>query len=365
VVIPKGRVVAPASNGGKYDDGRYVDFDTNQLTPVLTLANGGIDQSNEIAKDGTVYTRTANKPIGVAYANLYEQFIDGFNGMQPTVENEIYIEVPYIQKKSDAYDIEWGCFYDADLARPAKPGDFVMSDETGRIIKADFSKQEEILKDAQATADEKFAALAEISRYNQQVIGQIWAVETPIAEGMAPQGWLRWVTWAQEDFYKADSYINNSGFRPEDIGSQDGFPGYPYDKTYMNMEAGKYKQKGIPGLTNGSNIEVDYTDEVIGQIMPGQKDRYNFRILHLPAVAGSVKIHGRDGVSKAPIADNKITVHYVDETLGLVIVEMDNSQGTTPIEITATYKATGQIPGIPTGWDFKGSIGAVRILLQK
>jgi hypothetical protein len=355
VVIPKGRVVAPATDdGGLFRNGMIKDFDTNQWTPVLTLANGGKDVTED-SKTGGQHTRKANRPIGVAYGNLYEQFVDGFNGMQPTIENEIYIELPYIPAKADAEEMEWGSFYDADITRPAQPGDYVMSDANGRVIKADFDKVRTAIAAAADLAELK-VALAEESRLREQAIGQIWAVETPIKDGSAPQGWLQWVMWSQESEREDDKFINNSGFRPEDIGAQDGFPGYPYEKTYMNMDRDKYKPKGIPGLTNGANIELTFTDEVIGYVQPGQSGRHDFRLQRLPAVAGSVVVKAGNSV---------ITPDYVNPELGLVVVTVDNSAGTSPVAITATYKATGQLPGVPTGWDFKGSIGAVRILLQK
>jgi hypothetical protein len=367
VVIPKGRVVAPATdNFGESQDGVMFDFDGNVKRPVLTLANGGVDVT-EIGKDGTQHVRKANKAIGVAYANLYEEFVDGFNGMQPTIENEIYIELPYIPRKQDAEEMEWGSFYDVDPSRPVKPGDYVMSDENGRCIVADFDKVRADIDAAKAAAqaattlDELKAALAQLAdaekeytRLSEQVIGQVWAVET----NLPPQGWLKWVMWSQEDMYQDDRWINNSGFRPEDIGAQDGFPGYPYEKTYMNIDqiSGKYRPKGIPGLTNGWNIEVPYENQVIGYVQPGQKGRHDFRILHTPLVDGTVHIFANG---------TEITPQYVDSQTGLVVINYDNSAGTSPVEITASYKATGQIPGVPTGWDWKGSVGAVRILLQK
>lgn len=351
VVIPKGRAIAPATdNFGESQDGVIKDFSSSTKLPVITLANGGKDVS-DTGKDGSLYTRKANKAIGVAYGNLYEEFVDGFNGMQPTIENTIYIELPYIPVKADAEEVEWGSFYDINIGRPAKNGDYVMSDENGRIIVADFDLIREQIA-AAADLPALKVLLAKESMMRDQVIGQIWSLET----NMPPEGWLKWVGWAQEDMRQDDNKINNSGFRPEDIGAQDGFPGFPYEKTYANWDKGQYKPQGIPGLTNGSNIEVPYTDEVIGTVAPGQKGRHDFRLLHLPAVDGTVEIK---------FGGEVITPVYVNAELGLVVVEVDNSAGATPKDVTASYKATGQIPGIPTGWDFKGSIGAVRILLHK
>lgn len=353
VVVPKGRVVAPSTDtDGVLNNGQLKDFEGNVFRPALTLANGGVDVE-EVGKTGATHTRAANKAIGVAYANLYEEILDGFNGMQPTVENEIYIELPYIPSKADAEEIEWGSFYDADIAKPVKNGDFVMSDENGRIIKADFDKFEAILKNASATADEKFAALAEISRLQQQVIGQVWSVET----NLAPQGWLAWVGWSEADMANDDSR-NISGMSANDIGAQDGFPGYPYEKTYRNFDTktNKYYPQGIPGLTNGSNIEVPFANKVIGTINPGQSGRYDFVIEQTPIVEGSVVLKV-DGVVVTP--EN---IHYES---GLVTFSYDSTGKTAPVQVTADFKATGQIPGVPTGWDWKGSVGAIRILLQK
>jgi hypothetical protein len=351
VVIPKGRVVAPSTNGGQDDDGRFDDFDANVPYNALTLANGGKDVL-EVGKDGNEYTRSANKPIGVAYANLYEEFIDGFNGMQPTIENEIYIELPYIPVKEDAEEIQWGAFYDEDISRPVKAGDFVMSDENGYVIKADFGKIRETIENAADLAELK-VALSEESRLREQVIGQVWAVET----NMAPQGWLKWVGWSAEQTSE-DQWRTASGATHADIGAQDGFPGYPYERTYRNVDKrdGKYYPQGIPGLTNGSNIEVPFQDEVIGQVNAGQSGRHDFYLLHTPAVEGSLVLK---------VGGQTVTPQHFDPLSGRVVFSFDNEAGSTPLDVTATYKAVGQIPGVPTGWDFKGGIGAVRILLQK
>jgi hypothetical protein len=366
VVIPKGRAVAPATdNGGIFKNGTIKDFDGDVYRPVLTLANGGVDVE-DIDKEGKPYVRKANRAIGVAYANLYEEIIDGFNGFQPTIENEIYIELPYIPKKEDAYETEWGAFYDVDPTRPVKPGDYVMSDETGRLVKADFEKVREEIEAAKQQAanatsldelKEALQALAdaekEYTRLQEQVIGQVWAIET----NLPPQGWLKWVGWGEADMAQ-DDWKQQTGFRPQDIGAQDGFPGYPYEKTYRNWDTrtNKYFSTGIPGLTNGSNIETPFTNEVIGYVQPGQKGRHDFRLKHTPAVEGSVEIFANG---------QKIEPLYIHYESGLVVIDFDNTNGTSPVEITATYKATGQIPGVPTGWDFKGSVGAIRILLHK
>jgi hypothetical protein len=350
VVIPKGRAVAPATDDGdQFKNGTIHDFDGNVYRPVITLANGGEDVS-EVGRDGNDYTRAANIPIGVAYGNLYEEIIDGFNRMQPTIENEIYIELPYIPNKEDAEETEWGSFYDIDPTNAVTAGDYVMSDANGRLVKADFKAQRAVLNNEDATADEKFAAIAEINKMQEQVLGQVWAVET----NLPPQGWLKWVGWSDEQRAEDE---NPSGMTASDI-TDNKFPGYPYEKTYRNFDAksNRYYPQGIPGLTNGSNIEVPFNDVVIGQINGGQKGRHDFRIEQTPLVEGSVEIKV-DGVTVVP--------SHIDYQSGLIVLDAEENTGSTPKAVTATFKATGQIPGVPTGWDWKGSVGAIRILLQK
>lgn len=359
VVIPKGRVVAPAvdtDDSKKMKDGRTYDFDGNVYRPTLTLANGGVDVLDEVGRDGNTFDRLANKPIGVAYANLYEEFVDGFNGMQPTIENEIYIELPYIDNKNDAYDMQWGAFYDVDPARPVKSGDFVMSDEFGYIIKADFDQIREDIKNAADLAALK-VALEKESRMKEQVIGQVWAVEGSRDGIEVPQGWLKWVGWSAEQTSE-DEWRNATGATHADIGAQDGFPGYPYERSYRNVDIrdGKYYPQGIPGLTNGSNIEVPFTNQLIGTVNAGQSGRHDFFIQNTPVVEGSLVLK---------VGATTVTPQHFDPVSGRVVFEFDNTAGLAPLDVTASFKALGQLPGVPTGWDFKGSIGAVRILLQK
>lgn len=352
VKIPKGRIVAPAVDGGPDDDGNFPDYDAGAgyKYPALTLANGGKDVV-EFDISGDEYTRKANIPIGVAHANLYEEFIDGFNGLQPTIENEIYIELPYIPNKEDAIEMQWGALYDADPLNPIANGDFVMSDENGLFIKADFKALHKKIAEA-ATFDDAKVHMAELARLQEQVVGQVWSVQ----RDLVGQGWLKWVTWSKEQ--TADDNAP-SGTRTSDLGSQDNFPGYPYEKTYRNWDTknNKYLPTGIPGLTNGSNIVSKYKDEKIATINPGLSSRrYDFTIERIPVVEGSLEVK-LDGVVKTP--------DYFDAATGRLVITLDTTDKQAPVFLTANYNATGQTPGVPTNLDFKGSVGAVRILLQK
>lgn len=352
VVMPKGRAVAIATDHGNgFKGGQLKSQKTGKLKPVLTMANGGKDVL-KLDKQGKEFTQAANTVIGLAAGNIYEEMFDGWNRMQPTIENEKYVELPYLPKKEDAEKLEWGVVYDADPARALKPGDYLVSDENGRLIKADFAKIREDIALA-ADLDALKVLLAEETRLRDQVIGQVWALETE----MPMEGFLGWVGWTDEQVAE-DEWKMRTGARGEDRGADGDFPGYPYEQTYANFDTktNRYYPQGIPGLTNGSNIEVQYTDEFVGYVNPGQEGRHDFRIEKAPIVQGSYTfMYGADPIE--PL--------HVDLVSGYVAFDAPKNDTTEPKAITATFKATGQIPGVPTNADFKGSAGLVRILLSK
>lgn len=351
VVMPKGRAVAIATDHGNgFKGGQLKSQKTGKLKPVLTMANGGKD-ATKMDKQGKEFTQAANVAIGLAAGNIYEEMFDGWNRMQPTIENEKYVELPYLPKKEDAEKLEWGVVYDADPTRALKPGDYLMSDENGRLIKADFAKLREDIA-AAADLDALKVLIAEETRLRDQVIGQVWALETE----MPMEGFLGWVGWTDEQVAE-DEWKMRTGARGEDRGATD-FPGYPYEKTYANFDTktNRYYPQGIPGLTNGSNIETQFTDVLVGYVNPDQEGRHDFRIEQTPIVQGTYTFkYGADDIE--PV--------HVDLQAGYVVFEAPKNTTTEPKAITATFKATGQIPGVPTNADFKGSAGLVRILLSK
>lgn len=397
VVIPKGRIVALATNGGPNNDGRFNGYLSRMLFNALTIANGGADVS-ELDKNGNSYTRSANRPLGVAPYNIYEQAADATADVLPDAIIRDYIELPYFAAKADAENIHFGSAYGA-----LKAGDLVTSDANGRFVKFSEYKQkvqnftvtpdaggaatvyvDQPIKDAgsvsaevtlvsdgsavaSAAIDDVKLASGQVSftglgtdpvnievTYTSaipsgydQVLGKVLAVDT----NLPPEGWLKWVQWTLADL-KQDAAYNKTGFRLDDIVN-----GYPYDPSFVgNIYSSADGPMGIPGLTDGSNIEVEYTLEKIGAIQPGiaANTVHHFRLLHRPAVAGTIHIF---------IGGVEVTPDYVDPVSGLVVVK-NPQQYAGVTDVTATYKATGQIPGLPTNWDFKGAVGAVRILLS-
>lgn len=400
VVIPKGRIVALSADGGPYNDGRFRGYINRFLWNAITIANGGADVT-EYDKDGNQYVRKANVPIGVALYNIFEQTEDDTADVLPTViRANTYIEVPYLASKTDADVVPFGCAYGQ-----LKAGDYVCSDANGKFVKwteykvktqtfndvvadangfatvyvdqpiksADSVQIEAKLNDgtvvdtaqvdsvrlasgqigisglgADATVDITVTYTSAIPQGYEQIVGQVYAVDT----NLPPEGWLRWAEWTLEE-RKKDADFNATGFRPQDLTDK----GYPYDPGYVDVLSKMVgpEGRGIPGLTDGSNIEVQYTDVKIGEIQPGipAGTVHNFRIPHVPLVEGTVKVY---------IGGEEVAPEYIDYKTGLVIVK-NPLEYSAKAAVTASYRATGQIAGVPTNWDFKGSIGAVRIML--
>jgi hypothetical protein len=77
-------------------------------------------------------------------------------------------------------------------------------------------------------------------------------------------------------------------------------------------------------------------------------------------VVVKMRVDGGATFTDTQISPNNI---HIDYTNNMVVVYF-TAAGTFKLLLDATL-LIGATPGIPTGWDFKGAIGAVRILLQR
>lgn len=333
MVIPKGRICAvdPTMN--------LLDFETHKAYNALTLANGGVPvklrtdkklwepiqglttayvtlasgekvyraftksvpalmtdakatfdaKSGMIAVDGkvTADVRPANQPIGIMSRNEYTRNDDAFNGMQPgAIMTDAMVELPMFLDKAKAEQNPWGSVYGQIL-----PGDFVKSDENGRLVVSPLSRMDEVetLLGAPLTA-------SEIEKERQQIVGQVYSV----SRDLIPAGAAKYATWALSDRLNFEGF-NPQTFRANNRDGEDSLehsaygvqasqsvfnnntnmtgvdpianPGYPYDQTMsqndlhmlassvrqasgrMNFEY-QYENLGIPGLTDGYNAVV-------------------------------------------------------------------------------------------------------------
>jgi hypothetical protein len=234
----------------------------------------------------------------------------------------------------------WGAVIGSDL----KCGDYVKSTPSGRLTKWDSTKDSAM-----------------------DVVGQIYAQDF----NSEPWGWMKWVMWDDSQKFQDDVYVNKSG-----AGNLPSDNGYPFDASYgigskeMDGYLSQYTTNptGIPGLHDGSGNYVGYgkndtvfADMVLGAVPTGTGDDV---VLTYQAkdYAGGNLTKLQNGVAvkidNVAIDPARITIDYVRGLISIKHAAADAGK-----VVTATYKAF--MYGTPTEWDFKGVIGAFRVLLKK
>lgn len=366
-------------------------------------------ETGRIQKDGVevVNVRPGNIPLGMLERNEYTRDEDAFNGIMPgPILTDPIVELPWFAYKDKAEENLWGSAYgNFFIGAQVKP------DENGRVTVSPLSFPDKV----------KEMSVFEYEMERQQVIGQVYGVNHEIV----PEGAARWAMWALED------RLNYEGFNPalysknnrrgEDsvnstaYFSTGRYPGYPYDKNYLNHDLHmmastgrgdnydprmnfeyRYSDMGIPGLTDGYNaVERDVTDQKVGYIHYAGKNSDKtekdyvpmyFRTIDLGQFIspGSLQI-SVDGAAYAPITKGaKIAVNttadvlevkYVSELQGIFVLEViDKAKAATAlvkedgtdkaVEVKVQYKRRGEA-GVPTFMDWDGICGSVFILFQK
>lgn len=354
----------------------------------ISTTTGKVTKSNTEVKN----VRPGNIPLGMLQRNEYTRDDDAFNGIAPgPVLTDAMVEFPWFVYKDKAEENPWGSAYGALF-----PGALVKSDENGRITISPLSIETEV-----ADMD-----IAEYEMERQQVIGQVYSVNHEIV----PEGAAKWATWALEDRLNSDEFnpalyaktnrhgedaVNSSPFN-----SEGKYPGYPYDKNYLNHDLhmlasmGRrdnydprmnqeflYDDLGIPGLTDGHNAVVrDVEPAIAGYIhYAGGKD-YSpmyFRTLDVNIEPNSLQIAISDDsfvncTKGAKVKDDIFKVTYCNEEQGIIMLEVakkteadnllrDQDGGIT---VKFKYKKRG-MSGVPTYLDWDGIAGSVKVLFTK
>ena len=369
----------------------------------LTANNYHIDEETGRVVDASgnrVNVIPGNIPIGMIIRNEYTRDEDAMNGMAPgAVNTDCMVELPWFAYKDKAESNPWGSAYGGLF-----PGALVKSDENGRVVVSPLSYETEV-----ATM-----SVAEYELERQQVIGQVYAVNTELV----PEGAAKWATWALSDRLNFDEFApeewSQNGRRGEDsishtpYKSTGKFPGYPYDKNYgahdLHMLASKrdnynqrmqqeyqYENLGIPGLTDGYNaIKRSLGPVKVGtlRVAKGSYETLDLYFRTPDVKVEDIQIVIGDGTtfanviegakltlkSGATTASNAVTVTYEDDLQGLFSLKVTNlveaqklipaGQDSVELPITVKYNKRG-LAGIPTFMDWDGCVGSVKVLLQK
>lgn len=401
-----GKEWIPLNGFAAYDNDVYRPFkgdDAKTPTAMLTDAGYTINaETGRVQKDGVDANnvRPGNIPLGMLERNEYTRDNDAFNGMMPgPILTDAIVEYPWFAYRDKAEENLWGSAYGALFI-----GAQVKPDENGRITISPLSFPEKV----------KEMTIFEYEMERQQVIGQVYGVNHEIV----PEGAPKWAMWALED------RLNYEGFNPalyaknnrrgEDAVNSTAYfstgkyPGYPYDKNYLNHDLHmlastgrgdnydprmnfeyRYSDMGIPGLTDGYNaVKKPVNDQKVGSIYKAGTDKEYvemfFRTIDMGQFieTGSLQIRiGSTGAYAPLVKDAKIAcngtagifnVKYVSELQGLFVLEavdkdatdtaLDASNGT--VEVFVSYERRGEA-GVPTFMDWDGICGSVKILFQK
>lgn len=376
-------IVAKDNNVRKHADGSVIAPEFTYVfgpegNQTVLIAKGKIVEATEAQLDretGHKYTaiRVADEgsmnAIGVIHHNVYQQRRDRMEGNLPVVIRRDYIEVPLFEHttlataEGFAKAMHFGAAY--GTAKDLKPGDRVKVGKNGNFVKAVIDG---------ATPDSPFA-----------VIGQVLAVE----RDLPPAGFLQYFVEMRnpqlEEMIKAMSNAPTPG--------EGGYPmGYPYDikswKPEFEKQLAQANDKGIPFLTDGffrakkvlTGVDIkdiyDATanndgaveavrvsgdvefDKATGKVTVGEKGgavfiKLRHKIDHTEAGHVVAKVDG------TVVAQNDLHIDIQNNT---VIVYLD--EAVTVTALTLDVKAiVDPVAGVPTEWDYAGSVGAVRIQL--
>lgn len=334
--------------------------------------------------------RPGNIPLGVIQRNEYTRDRDAFNGIMPgPVLTDSMIELPWFAYKDKAEENMWGSAYGALTV-----GALVKSDENGRFTLSPLSSEAAIAS----------MSPAEIEIERQQVIGQVYAV----SKDLIPEGAARWAEWALEDKLNYEGFnpavYRQNGRRGEDavasspFNSEGKYPGYPYDKNYLNHDLHmlastgrgdnydprmnpefRLGELGIPGLTDGKNVALrDVAAQKAGVIHATSKEYVEqlFRTLDVDIEPNSLQIAiGTDAFTNCAVGavlHDCFRIDYASELQGIVkVVVTDKSKADAfladyPSGATVQFKYQKRgLVGVPTFMDWDGCCGSTKILLTK
>ena len=339
---------------------------------TVLIAKGKIVEADgEEVNRATGYKETAIKvaaedtkrAIGVVHHNVYEQRRDAMEGNRPVVITRSYIEVPLFEHAdaataaTSAKAMHFGAAYGA--TGELKSGDFVVAGKDGN-----FKRASDDLTDF------------------RQVVGQVLNVN----RNMPPAGLLSYYTGLKstelEDYLKSISSTPVSGSGEYPYGAP--YTVGAWKKDFLKALGGA-SNTGIPFLTDGyfsslEKIDVKMSEEENVETAVASKGATitgNNVTVDGTVVDASVFVKLKHKIDPRSIDEVKVsytvgaeTINVpardvkVDVTNNTVVVFLDGGVTATDLTINLTA-SVNPVAGVPTEWDYQGSVGAARILLLR
>lgn len=385
VVLAKGKVIDLGSP----------EWDSNVSRTVPTIKTAAVNSKNA---------------VGVLQGNIYEELRDRYSSNKQAILTRSYIEVPLFEHavlataQGYADAMQYGAAY--GVTNDLTPGDYVKVGASGNFVKVDVVN------------DSPF-----------EVVGQVWAVEKELPPAGFLQYYLDMDIQELNDFFRNKAWTPSPGLTgPQSPNGSNDVGAYPYGypwtlhkwRTDFDKLLNPIINNGIPFLTDGyfrakqtvTNIPLtdiyDATTNTGGQVenvvFSGDvtfgtiaADNVTFTASTGNAIAASVKTGGannaalfiklKNNIDRGEMNNTPITVKYTDGTgtvqtfstndihVDVSTFELMWSRNTVVVylapntqykNITVDAKLiVDPVAGVPTEWDYTGSVGAVRILLQR
>lgn len=358
---------------------RFIVSKTNDATPFIyeygpegnqtvLIAKGkiveavGEEMDREFRHKSTaikVAKEDSESAIGVNHHNVYEQRRGAMEGNRPTVITRSYIEVPLFEHgtvgtaAASAKAMHFGAAY--GVTDGLKSGDFVVSGIDGN-----------------------FKKYVKGSHDFTQVIGQVLNVERELP----PAGLLQYYTGLKNT--ELDTYLNQiSATAPA------GDAGHPYGAPYS---VGAWKPaflkgiaggdlKGIPFLTDGYfsarkmiEAKISSTSD-IESVTFGEGASVSGDVVTVKSAVTDAAVYIKMKHKIDPRDLNNVTVTTTEGTIPSRDVHVDAKNNTIVVYLDGGVTASdfsikvasvvNPKAGIPTEWDYSGSVGAARILLLR
>ncbi len=324
VVLTKGTIVA-------FGDTPVADYETGKTTFPVTYANG------------------ANKPIGVLPYNVYQKVDDRLLGNQPSILTHEYIELPLIVGINNVYDLtglagleelllkdtptkmkmKWGCFY-TDKAANIKPGDLVKPDRFGKFIKWNENK----------------------------------SITQPVADFTTGAAEVTYVVATDEPILGTSFKVYGIEGAAEEEAELTAAKTGPYEITITTLAETAYTGVRV----EYASVYSDPASQIIGQVLAIETD--------MPPLGWLQWVTPVVETGERAIDDNKLGAP--DANKGY----QADPNYRFPLDLSGSYTSPGPWkdyqgipgltdgavsklgPGILPGWDFAGSVGAIRIALR-
>lgn len=301
--------------------------------------------------------------IGVNHHNVYEQRRDAMEGNRATVIPRSYIEVPLFEHAdadtaaTTAAAMRFGAAY--GTTGDLKSGDLVVAGKAGNFKKF-----------VQGTHDER------------HIIGKVWSVNRQLP----PAGLLNYYNGLVTNA-EMEAYLQSVSNTP--VSGDGEYPlGAPYQvgswrKDFLKS-LGANANTGIPFLTDGyfsslEHITVQLDDtENVENVVGSKSTTITGKDVTVAddVIDASVFVKLKHKIAKRELDKIKVTYTaneeqvempkrdvHVDLKNNTIVLYLDGGVTATNVNIQVTA-SVNPIAGIPTEWDYPGSVGAVRILLR-